>query len=949
EGGDRRLQGEARLLLASAHRLASNIDAALREAEAAIRIFDDEKNAAQGVEALVLASETAWQGRRIDETRTFLDRGIDAARAVGDLGNLLRLLSLGATVANLRGDHPKVKQYLDEAERIKAGTREKAKDEEVPRGGRLVVALANPAPAHEPAEMGLDEEVEILSLVFETLVKTDEQGHLVPWLCEKWEMRDGGRSILITLRKEVHFDDGTPLTAKAVKDSFERAIRIRTREIPAAFAAIPGVAVKTGAASIDSIVVHDDQRLEIHLAEALPIYPALLTDPTTAIVLPADGKGVVGSGPFRIMSRGEESVVLGADARYWRATIPPLETIEFRTFASATAIASGLRAGEIDLARDLTPQDFDDTLRDPRFRHGLVEAPKKNTYFIVFNLTSPHVVNAEVRRALCGVFRIHDLVWRTLGRLAQPASSLIPPGIFGHDPGRRRATLTREQAVEKIRAAVPNARLQLHAAVHPLLQDRYRSLLQALLDVWRELGVDVVNETPTMEAYLRSFQVNDGIDLMIGRWNADYDDPDNFTNGLFHSRTGVLSLYFASPETDALLEEARTESHPAAREIHYRKFENVMIDSAVVFPLFHDIDYRIASPKVRKLHLRNSPPYVNYAEVGKVETAEAPAIVTRASGGIVYVPIAEDISSLDPVYSGTVEKAEVIPNIFDTLTRTSEEARVVPWLASEFAAEDGGRRYRFKLRDDVRFHDGRRLTSRDVRYSWERLLATDAPQGATRYFLAPIRGAKELIRGEAEDLAGFHILSSREFTVELETPLSFFPALISHIATAIVQEGTDAVSGNWREHCIGTGAFRVVQFEPGRLLELERNPNYWRQGLPKSDGIVFRFGVTPEEIRNEFRAGRLSIACELFPSDVEAFRHDPELAAGYRETPRLSTYFAAFQCKSGPLADGTLRRQLVQGIDIAGIVARTLGRLAIPAHGIIPPGLLGYVAAPMTH
>ena len=60
--------------------------------------------------------------------------------------------------------------------------------------------------------------------------------------------------------------------------------------------------------------------------------------------------------------------------------------------------------------------------------------------------------------------------------------------------------------------------------------------------------------------------------------------------------------------------------------------------------------------------------------------------------------------------------------VFDTLTRTGEEAQILPWLAESFEAEDGGRRFRFRLRDGVRFHDGRPLTARDVRYSFERVL-----------------------------------------------------------------------------------------------------------------------------------------------------------------------------------------------------------------------------------
>ena len=264
----------------------------------------------------------------------------------------------------------------------------------------------------------------------------------------------------------------------------------------------------------------------------------------------------------------------------------------------------------------------------------------------------------------------------------------------------------------------------------------------------------------------------------------------------------------------------------------------------------------------------------------------------------------------------------------------------MPWLAASFHVEEGGRRFRFRLRDDVRFHDGRRLTSRDVRYTFERFLLD--PNGPNRRLLMPIRGAKAMIDGTAGDLEGFRILSALEFTIELDAPLLLFSVMLTNAALAIVPEGCSLFDTNWRETCIGTGPFRVLQFDPGRRLELERNSDYWRAGYPKSDGLVFLFGLTSNQILTEFRAGRLSVASELAPVDVDALRHDPTFASGYREMPRLSSSFVTFNTKKGPLADTNVRRWLTSAIDTASMVRRVLGRFTMPAHGLIPPGLLGY-------
>ncbi|PYQ37201.1 MAG: hypothetical protein DMF55_01825, partial [Acidobacteria bacterium] len=65
----------------------------------------------------------------------------------------------------------------------------------------------------------------------------------------------------------------------------------------------------------------------------------------------------------------------------------------------------------------------------------------------------------------------------------------------------------------------------------------------------------------------------------------------------------------------------------------------------------------------------------------------------------------------------------------------------------------------------------------------------------------------------------------------------------------------------------------------------------------------------------------------------------------YRESPRLTTYFVAFNIHRQPLADPVVRRSLVAAVDVPGIVRRTLGSVAIPAAGLMPPGLLGHSAA----
>ena len=941
---DRKREGQARLLLAQGHRMAGNVDAALREAEAAVRVLEAEKQEAEAAGAVLFVAETAWQARRVDEARRWAERGIETARATRDAEHLSRLLSLAATLANLRGEYAQAAAYQAEIETLTP--QEKPVEQEIPRGGTLVVAVANPIAATEPGRYETNEELEALANVYERLVTTDPQGNVTPGLCERWILEDGGLAVRLRVRPGIVFSDGTPLTGAAVKASFERSIRLSRDQMPAAFVAIRGAAeCAAGKAEVvEGIDAPSDEEIVIRLTDALPIFPSLLTDPRTAIVaMPASGGAPLGTGPFRVALHTPERVVLERNPRYAKEPAR-VDRVEFRASLTASAIADGFRSGDLDVARDLLPADLEAILRKPRFRAGLVEMPKRNTYFAVFHASSPAGSNAPLRRALAGSLRIQDLVWGTLGRFALPATGLIPPGVLGHDAGRRQAHLSAETAIEMIRSSGLPSPVRLRAAVHPILLNQYAALTQGVLRVWADLGVEVDVATQTMPEFLDAWLANDGIDLMLGRWIADYDDPDNFTFTLFHSGSGAARAYFHSPETDRMLEEARSEARASARELLYRKFEHALLDPAFLLPLFHDVDYRIASPRVRGLQLRSAAPYVNYAELGKAETSAEPAAPERhAEGGVLQVPNAGVVLTLDPALCETQEQAEIGPSLFGTLTFALGGTRIVPWIASEVLTENEGKRYRFRLRPNVRFHDGRRLTARDVRHSWERLLLTNT---VNRWLLAEIRGAKKLIEGRATDLEGFHIVSPAEFCVDLENPMAFFPAVLSYTPTAILPEGTGAIGSGMDEGAVGTGAFRVVSFEPGRRLELERNPAYWREGYPRCDGLIFRFGVPPEEIRNEFLASRLALAHDLLPADAESFRHDPRFASGYRESPRLTTYYVAFSCHRGIFRDAAVRRNIARAVDVGGLVRRTLGRIAIAAYGIIPPGLLGYSASP---
>jgi serine/threonine protein kinase/ABC-type transport system substrate-binding protein len=333
-----------------------------------------------------------------------------------------------------------------------------------------------------------------------------------------------------------------------------------------------------------------------------------------------------------------------------------------------------------------------------------------------------------------------------------------------------------------------------------------------------------------------------------------------------------------------------------------------------------------------------SPAAATDADASPIEPDVATSGTLTAKRGTLRIPYHSSIRSLDPCLEPNDMHAGIVLTVFETLTHEGKGARIAPWLASEVVSEDEGRRYRIRIRDGVRFHDGRPLTARDVRFTFERVMRFPD----RRWLLDRVRGAEDVARGRAVELEGVRVIDDSELTVEFDEPLGIFPAVLTHSSLAIVPDGSDEITGTWRDSCVGTGPFRVTRFEPGHRLDQEANPDYWRAGFPRADGLSHRFAIPQADILAGFREGRFSLAWNLDAADRESLRDDPEYGPLLHEYPTLATYFLVFNAHSGPLADESLRRRLAASVDIDALARASFGASAMPARSLIPPGLLGY-------
>jgi peptide/nickel transport system substrate-binding protein len=151
---------------------------------------------------------------------------------------------------------------------------------------------------------------------------------------------------------------------------------------------------------------------------------------------------------------------------------------------------------------------------------------------------------------------------------------------------------------------------------------------------------------------------------------------------------------------------------------------------------------------------------------------------------------------------------------------------IVPDLASEWSWDDGKTNLTFKLRPGVKWHDGRPFTAADVKCTWDAL----AGRTAEKFRLNP---RKSWYRNLEEVTTN----GDHEVTFHLKRPQPSFLALLASGWSVVYP--CHVPLHDMRQHPIGTGPFKFVEFKPNESIRVARNPDYWKPGRPYLDGIDY--------------------------------------------------------------------------------------------------------------
>ncbi len=479
-------------------------------------------------------------------------------------------------------------------------------------GGTLVLVGGDPVTL-DPHLVTDVTSAEYIVEIFSGLVTLSPELEVIPDIAERWEVDETGTVYTFYLRKDVKFHDGKPVTAQDFKWSFERALDPKTAS-PVASLYLNDIVgaidkLEGRADEVEGIKVIDDYTLQITIDAPKAYFLAKLTYPTGFVL---DRENVErggatwtdrpnGTGPFRLREyRLGEEIVLERNPFYYGEPKPALQRVRFLLSGGSPMIM--YESGEIDA----TPVGLADIERvtdptDPLNDELTVVAPTLCTFYVGLNNAIPPFDDVKVRQAFNYAIDKDVLANVVLRKTRVPAEGILPPGMPGYNPNLNVYDFDVEKAKQLIAESkygsvenLPEITLTTSGA-----GAEAGPVATAVVGMLQEnLGVDISVELVESAVYLTEVSEAKYQMFLLG-WCADYPDPQDFLDIMFHSESANNHMNYSNPEVDRLLEEARVEQDHEKRMQMYQQIEEMIVRDGPWIPLFHNAEYWLTKPYVK--------------------------------------------------------------------------------------------------------------------------------------------------------------------------------------------------------------------------------------------------------------------------------------------------------------------------------------------------------------
>ena len=454
-----------------------------------------------------------------------------------------------------------------------------------------------------------------------------ETGKPMPKVAESWEFNEDGSVCTYTLRSDVTWSDGTPVTAHdfefAIKRNFDPASE--SQYAWALYQIAGGEDYNTGVTTDPETVgvkALDDTHLEITLREPTPYLPMLtalwVTYPLKRELIEEKGtewwlpENALTNGPFKPESfEIDQKWVLVRNENYWDEK-PTIERVEYTLFENdETQGVAAYEADELDIAlvsaADMERVSTDATLSEQL--HVWSRSANWQLRIDNSNAASP-LADLNVRQALYLAIDREALANNVLKGTMAPAWTFLPAGTMGYNPDARLQGTVEDAKQLMADAGYPDgAGFPGFKLVYVATQGDAVLMSQAIAGMWKEnLGIDV--ELVPAPNDWRTLIRTEPYDMYIGRWYADYEDPQDWHNLAIVEDS--FSTHYTNAEWTAAVEAAKVELDVDKRKQMYEEAEVALIADAPIIPLTYPSQIWLIKPNVKGLIPRNLIGYPTY-------------------------------------------------------------------------------------------------------------------------------------------------------------------------------------------------------------------------------------------------------------------------------------------------------------------------------------------------
>ncbi|PXW86359.1 peptide/nickel transport system substrate-binding protein [Pseudogracilibacillus auburnensis] len=320
---------------------------------------------------------------------------------------------------------------------------------------------------------------------------------------------------------------------------------------------------------------------------------------------------------------------------------------------------------------------------------------------------------------------------------------------------------------------------------------------------------------------------------------------------------------------------------------------------------------------------------------------------TEDSGGEKTLVFARggDSESLDPGSTSDGESSRVTRQVLETLIDFAPDSfELEPGLAKEWEVSDDGLKYTFYLQEGVKFHDGTDFNAEAVKINFDRFADPEheyafADHDYVYFMYSAMFGGHKGDEGHVVD----EVVVVDDHTVEfnLNTPLGFFLQNMGMTYFAITSPAAlEEYGPEINENPVGTGPFKFISWTKDDSIILEKNEDYWKEGLPKLDRLIFE--VIPDNAARliALRSGDIDIMDGLNPDDAAGVETDEDLTLYARDENNFG--YVGFNVQNEPLDNELLRQAISHAIDREAIVDALYAGYGTVAKNPLPPSYLGY-------